>query len=201
MFKGRSALAFLVRFVIVFTLLMAPWPGLREAYAACFRAGGNVLLGAFGAHGSVRFLPLSTPDPEHDTELILRDRRTGKTVHLAGDSRLYGYLPTGFVLSLILATPMGRSRRVKALILGMALVNVYVILRLAVFLAVAFSGAYGLTLYIYGPFWRGVLGFTHWVVVVSFAGWLIVPLPIWAFASFCGRDTGTLREAVQNDLG
>ncbi len=188
----QSILRFLGRFFLFFILLMAPWPALHDIYGSMFRTGCNVVLSRFGPHGEVRWSPLMVSDNQHDTELVLIDRQTRRARRVAGDSRLYGYLPTAYILCLILATPMPTRRRPWAIAGGLALVHLYVLFRLLVFLGVAFTGRFGPELYTLGPVSGKILDFVHWVVVVSFAGWLIVPLPIWLVVSFRRADWAKL---------
>lgn len=183
---------FFLRFLVVFVLLMAPWPGVSEAYAAFFRSGGNLLFSSFGSEGRVRFLPLSDGDPGQDTEVVLVNRRTGAQISIAGGSRLQGFKPTAFVLALILATPIPWSRRWRAAVFGLILVNAYVALRVMVFLLAAFSGDSAIALFSPGPICGTILDFLYWVCVASFAGWLVVPLPIWALVSFRRSDWPTI---------
>jgi hypothetical protein len=179
MFSGKHAAWFFVQFLFVFVILMAPLPGLARAYGACFRAGCNVLFARFGSDGSVRCRPSVSGGPENDLACTLVNRRTGAEYTFAGGSRLQGYKPTAFILALTLATPIPWRRRIRAVLWASLLVNVYVAVRMAVFLLVAFSGDNSLALFTPGPFWKGVLTYLNWVVVVSYAGWLVLPLLIW----------------------
>lgn len=191
---ARTLAGFFVRFLVVFVLLMVPWPGLGAAYATFFRVSGNFLFSTFGSDGRVRFLPVANPEKERDTEVVLVNRGTGAEMRLAGGSRLQGYKPTAFVLALILATPIPWSRRWRAVVWGLMLVNVYVALRVGIFLLAAYSGDGAVALFTPGPVCRPVLDFLLWVVVVSFAGWLILPLPIWALVTFRRSDWPTILE-------
>ena len=199
-FPKRVA-GFFVRFLVVFVLLMAPWPGLQEAYGAGFRAVGNVLFVRFGSGGAVRFRAISVVDPDRDMELVLRNRRNGAEYIFTGSARLQGYKPTVFVLALTLATPIPWRRRWRALLWGFLLVNGYVGFRVVVFLLAAFSGDNSLSLFTFGPVVKSTLDYIHWVVVISFAGWLILPLPIWAFVSLRRQDWRMIVQGAQAALG
>ena len=179
-------------FIVVFAVFIAAWPWLGGTYAAVFRAGGNVVFCAFGNDGRVRFLPFSSLNERQDIEVVVSNRRTGAGRRIAGSSRFQGFMPTAFVLALILASPIPWSRRWRAAAWGFVLVNVYVALRILVFLLAVFSGDDTLALFSPGPFWQAVLEFLSWVLAVSFAGWLIVPLPIWALLSFRRSDWPTI---------
>ncbi len=139
MLKRKPIAGFFVRFLIVYAALMAPWPVVRDSYAALYRAGCNALFARFGSDGAVRLRPLGKPIAKHDTEFALTNRRTGAEYTFAGSS-LQGYNPTAFVVALILATPIPWSRRWRAVLWGLLWVNVYVALRVVVFLVMAYSG-------------------------------------------------------------
>ena len=172
---------------MIFVVLTAPWPGLPAAYAPVYRAGVNLLFARFGSSGAVEVRRSTRQDPDHDTELVLSNWRTGAEYVFAGSS-LKGYKPTAFVLALILATPIPWGRRWRAALWGMVCVTAYSALRMAVFLATAFSGDNSLALFAPGPVGKGALDYLSWVVVDSFTGWLILPLPIWALVCFRRKD-------------
>ncbi len=186
---------FFLRFLVVFVLLIAPWAGVSELYSSFFRAGGDLLFSKFGSDGRVRFLPMSNPDEERDMEVVLINRRTRSEMRVVGSSRLQGYKPTAFVLALILATPVPWSRRWRAAGWGLVLVNLYVAVKQAVFLLSVFSGENSLALFSPGPVCSVLLDLLVWILVMSFAGWLIVPLPIWALVTFRRSDWPTILQA------
>lgn len=195
---GRRIIpAFLARFVIVFGLLMAPWPGVFRAYAPAYRATGNLLFGSFGTQGTVQLRDAARRDPHHDTELVLRNWQTDAEKVYAGSS-MKAYEPTAFLTALILATPIPWRRRWRAAAWGLGIVCVYAALRTGVFLLFAFSGNDDLAVFSPGPLGRSVISFLYWVLGESYAGSLIVPLPIWAFLCFWN---GGLRSASQPRQG
>ena len=167
------------------------------------RAVVNVLGGRFGS-GSAHLQSSGRQDPDRDTDFELRSRNTGAEDVFRGTS-LKGYQPTAFLFCLILATPIPWSRRWRALLWGLAIVSVYAALRTAMFLVFAFSEGNhlvenmsesdSLALFTLGPFGKSVLDYLYWVFVESFAGWLFVPLPIWALVCFWRSDRWTKSKA------
>ena len=61
--------------LLIYAVLVVPWPGLMDGYRACFRAGGNLLFHRFGSSGSVTFVPLPSPTPLLDTTMVLVNKR------------------------------------------------------------------------------------------------------------------------------
>jgi hypothetical protein len=173
--------------MVIFVVLTAPWPGLADAYAPLYRAGGNILFARFGSSGNVELRPSTEGDPERNTEFVLTNWRTDARFVFTGSSSK-GYMPTAFVLALIVATPAPWRRRWRAVLWGLACVTVYAALRMAVFLVAAFSEDNGLAVFTLGPLAKSALDYLFWIVVDSFAGWLILPLPIWALLCFRRKD-------------
>ena len=188
MLSPKRVAGFFIRFLLVFVVLMAPWPRVDVAYATVYQTVANVLFARFFSDGLVRFDPSPTPARDRQLEVTLENRRTGVAVIFPFNSRTQGYKPTAFVLALILATPIRWSRRWRALLWGFLCVNGYVILKATLFLFAGFSGDAELAPFTLGVIGTKILVYLHWVVIASFAGWLILPLPIWALVSFRRKD-------------
>ena len=193
----KAILGFFIRFMALFVVLTAPWPGVPQVYAPVYRAVGNALFVRFGSVGAVQLQSSGRKDPDRDTDFVLRNRNSGAEYVFRGTS-LKGYQPTAFLFCLILATPIPWSRRWRALLWGLAIVSVYAALRTTLFLFFAFSKGNhlvqdmsqdsSLAIFTLGPFGKNVLEYLYWVFVESFAGWLFVPLPIWALVCFWRGD-------------
>ena len=183
---------FTLRFVLVFTVLTAAWPWLKQPYRSVYCGVGNLLFVRFGSDGGVLMRLSSTLGADHDLEVMLTNRRTGSQYSFAGSSQMQGFKPTAFLVSLIAATPVSLRRRGRALVWGLVWINVYIVAKLFIFLLFAFSGENALAQFAPGWVGRKALDFAHWVFVVSYAAWLIVPLPIWALVTFRRGDWGTV---------
>lgn len=189
MLPVKKTAGFFLRLVLFYGLLVAPWPGLREAYARGYRAAGNALFGSFGSDGVVRFEPLSKGREQMDTEIGIGNLRTRPAPKFAQHStRLTGYLPTAEVVALILATPIPWSRRWKALLWGLLLANGLVALRVTILLLYGFSGDHPCALYSPGPFWSEVLAGAHSVMVVWVSFTYVAPVFIWIVVTFRRGD-------------
>jgi len=125
----KPVLRFAATAAVVFALLMAPWPGLRAGYAACFRTAGEISFSFFWRGGDVRFEPYEEPGREADTRVRV-DEDAGPAWYTLVDSRGAGYLPLAVFLALLAATPIGRRRKALALVGGGLLVHGYVTLLL-----------------------------------------------------------------------
>ncbi len=178
---------FLVRLVLSYAVLIAPWPVVPEAYAAAYRTVSNVVFGSFGAEGVVHFRKPLGPSAM-DTEIAIRRRSSPDVGTTSHSARFTGYVPTALVIALILATPLPWSRRGKALLWGMLLVHVFIALRQEINLLHWFSGDSPWCLYQPGPFWSSVLKRAFGAIVVSPTLSFIVPIFIWILATFRRAD-------------
>lgn len=198
---------FLARFLIVFVLLMAPWPGLHEAYAACLRITGGQLFKTFGSDGRVHFFPSATlpagevppgyeiPRASRGSDIHVRLsslRAPGRISLLHLNSRIFGYLRTAFVIALILATPIPWRRRWWALVWGSLIVSGLILLQFALALFYAFGLDGPVAQFSLSPFSRSVVSHLYQFFVVGVAGTYILPLPIWVLVTFRREDSALI---------
>lgn len=199
----KPAAMFLLRFLLVFLLLLAPLSVTKRAYASLLRFGGTCLFASFPPNGTVHFFPTSTLTPEDvpkgyklpapdrgldiHLKLTSRSSRTHMTI-LHTNSRYIAYVPTAFVAALILATPIPWPRKWRALLWGMLLVSAFVALKFAVWLVFAFARNDPVAMFHFGPFGRGVMRHLYSVIVTGVPGTYIFPLPIWILVTFRRAD-------------
>lgn len=197
----KFILGFLVRFLCLFLLFMAPWPGLRESYSQFFRATGNAMFGSMGRWGSVRFERRSQPDVRYDTTIRLANRDTRAFAQTDSSSRFMAYIPTAFVVALVLGTPIAWRRRFRALAWGVLLIHLFIGLRMLLAIVVPFSAEGPLNLYALGPFWRDALGFLMAVLVASPAGCFVVPVLVWMLVTLRRSEWDQLFANAPSDTG
>ena len=84
--------------------ILIPGTGIDKAYGAFFRFSGNAFFGSFVGDVSLDFLPHDGAKGM-DTLVVIKEERKGKKPQ-RGDkptnSRLIGYLPTAFLVALVL---------------------------------------------------------------------------------------------------
>jgi len=186
----RPAAGFFVRSMLLVALFLALWPVIRDPYAQLFRTAGNCLVG-LGSYGRVWYSHPANDDENHDTQLVVVDRQTGTGTKVNLSSRGHGYLPTAFVLALTLASPIPWRVRLRATFWSILWIHAYIALKLMLF-----PIAYGLdgtentgttTLLI-----KTILERFLWIVGSSSAGWMVVPLIIWASITVCRADWRTI---------
>jgi hypothetical protein len=133
--RARQVAGFGFRAVLLYGLLMVPWPGVIEAYGTFYRVA--VQFGAVWAaqETSVRVrrfrpnVPLTAT--VMDTVVLHRipgseDESLETAMRSLRSSRSAGYMPTALALALILATPVPWRRRAWALGLGFLLMTAFV---------------------------------------------------------------------------
>ena len=207
-----------LRFALLYGLLYWGWIGVKDFYPKVFRNAAQYMFGEFGSSGVVIFQPVSEQEKldktfqEHDVtvlflnqqimdELSLQASNQGNTgtvevkVEIKKSfliSRTLGYIPTIFVVALVLATPSGTSRKLSALFAGLILVNCFVAIRLMVFVLHEFSHRESLSVILLSPFWKNVLSEFYYILVLNIGTTEIVPVFIWILVSFRRSDWNAL---------
>lgn len=188
MFTLRVVVGFCVRVTLFYGLLMVPWPGLQNTYGRFYRAVGDVVFGSFGPGGLVSFEPRTAPHPLYDTEIVLQKLHSPAVGRIPTTSRYMGFMPTAFVIALVLATPLPWARRWLALCWALLWVNLYVAARVALVLVDTYSGNDPLALFKFSPFWKHTVFCATEVVCRSTAGWHLFPIFIWVMVCFRRDD-------------
>ena len=187
----KGIIRFLCLFLLVFGLLMAPWPGLGRIYRKFYIAGASFLFGSIKPTGTVTFEPL--PDSENDMNVTLYNRaRTAPDGGIARiqthhSSRHAGYMYVAFLSALILATPIPPGRKVWALFLGIILIHGLVALKLALRIFHAFHNR-PLSMFVMSKFSKRVLSISHQAFAVNVTFGFVVCVFIWILVCFRRKD-------------
>lgn len=184
----KTILGFCLRLVLVYIVLMIPWPGVARAYGLLYRIGGDLVFGTFSFGADVHFQAADASDGNWDTKVIIKNHRSGATGTLPSSSRHMGYIPTAVFVSLVLATPIVWKRKRQALFWGFLWVNIYVAFRVWLSIFDALSGQGPGALYALSPFWKQILDDVRHVVAIVPANWFVAPVFIWILVSFRSED-------------
>lgn len=133
----RRVWAFLLRFLVVYVLLMLPWPESDDAYRALFIGTGRVVFRSFAGADALDIERLDEHGQTTDTRLWVERRDAGGRVWTDVSCTQVAYLPTVVLVSLILATPIPSRRRGWALLYGFILVHLFIALRVGAMLIYA----------------------------------------------------------------
>jgi hypothetical protein len=138
--RRPSALAaFLGVFALVYGALVVPWPSWRQTYAAYFRGFCGLFLARESTDSIVRFRP-APPGAPLDLQIVLVNPHIvdavgrAKARVLGLDTRGVGWIPTAFLVALILATAVPWRRRLGSLGLGLLLLHGYLLAAVRVYI-------------------------------------------------------------------
>jgi len=178
-----------VRLSLLYALLVAPWPGLREAYVAAHASAANAFFRSAREHGTVRFIAMGAVRRSGpDTKLIFENHVTGVAGNGTHNAQLTGFIPTALVIALVLATPIPRRRRAVALALGLILVHVFIALRIEILIAHWYGVDQPWALDHPGPTWRALIDALFEGGVISPTPSFVGPILIWAAVSLRRDD-------------
>ena len=182
----RPVLEFVAVFAVAYAVLLLPALRLDAAHAAATRALWNAtavgceIAGVVDVGTSARFEAGS----DGESALHLRRASTGFDFRLAYRSRAVAFWPTALVVALALATPTSRTRRLRALVLAGALVQIAIGLSALAVVADAFGR--------YDAASGGTSLLSPLVdrVLVTPLFWILLPLGTWALVAFRRLDWG-----------
>ena len=194
----RSLTGSVVTLVVVFTVLIWPWPGVQRAYTAAYCWVGTALFRDVGQGLTVEVRPLAALEGRMDSEVVIRSLNPPGGTRAPHNARS-GYVAMVELVALVLATPIAWSRRWKALVLGVFLVNLYVTFRLAV---VVFEGLLACpvwTVIEVGPTGARIMQAAVDVIAKSPTLSFVVPALIWMLVTFRRSDLVSIAEHLRPD--
>jgi len=130
--RHNPALRFAIRLVVIYVLLVMPWPGVGSGFSALYRSAINSLAWVLGLGDH---LHVSVPPDQHprgDAELATINPATGQRLRIEHGSRDWGYMPLAASLALVLAVPAPWPRRLRAAVFLTVLTLLSVALRIAI---------------------------------------------------------------------
>lgn len=188
----RRIAGFALRFALAYGLLVLAWPVVRPVFRPLFCTLGNVLFG--GGEASVSFHPLDA-GAELDVQLVLTKRGPPPvTARMEASSHLVGYMPIVSLVAFVLASPIPWRRRRRALLLGLALVSLFVALRMALPIWRDFSNADALQVYHPGAFVRWSRDVAERAFLSAPASFFVVPIFVWVLVAFRREDWALVDE-------
>lgn len=158
----------LIRFVLWFTgfsilFFILPPRGVYEAYGRAFRSVSGALFKSIGDDGFTRFCSARSPEAgcvpqdamarvarlrgatdEIDSLIVMGARKApGHYGFIRTSSHIVGYYTTALLIVLFLSTPIPWRRRLILGAIGFLLVNLFIAVRIYVFLLAGFSAPRG----------------------------------------------------------
>lgn len=184
MLRRKGILRFPLTLALFYGLLVVIWPGVRGVYGTCYRAAANTVFRSFGSDGLVSFRPSPDQRGKLDTQIAIRNRRSPIEGTFSHDVHLTGYLPAAILLALTLASPIPLPRKLRALLLGLILIHLFVVLRIAIVLVHFFNTDGPWRVVHLGPWATKALGTAFEFGVVSPVCTFLVPGLLWFLLSF-----------------
>ena len=194
-------IGFLCRFVLIFGLLILPWPGWDELYGHYFRTLGQI---AFTREGEKRVVLFEEHEIKHgftvlNSRIIMGNRDladdTGKgpskIVDL--DTRSIGWVPTALTAALILATPIPWQRRCWALLWGLLLVHGLILFTLLTWI---WNESPDLSLSTLTPFEKQITDDLEYTFMNQLGASFSVPVLIWLLVTFRRQDFSSWQNSV-----
>lgn len=182
-FPLRVAVGFIVRFLLIYGVLMALWPVVSNGYGTLFRAGGGVVSELCGRRIAVQFEHIPDAGRMNDTEMLVGIVGSGVRLPSTLSSWHMGYLPTALLTALVLATPVPLARRTRAILWGLLLVQAFIALRQGILIGYGLHLSAGEPGILGTPFWRGTLLTGINMVAGGQGSSWIAALFIWALVS------------------
>jgi hypothetical protein len=155
--------------------LMMAWPALHPGFAALFRLGVRAAAAPIAAAAKTD-LRVDAGRDAFDTEIRAQNRTTGRVAVMQVDSRLIGYLPNAMLVALAVATPVAWRQRGRILVLGLALVNACIALRIAIRTLLLLRTVDAVAV---GPRIAGALARIEETFGIGTSGSFVIPVCIW----------------------
>jgi hypothetical protein len=190
---SKLILSFLWRFVLIYAILIAPWPGWNETYSAGFRAAGNAIFGSHEGQRLLYFEPtLQTQGlASIDTRIVLANRDQadssgkGPGRYLGIEPRSVGWTPTALIIALIVSTPLPWSRRLWGLLWGLAIINLFVVVSVWVYI---WNESTEVSLVALSPFEKEIADALQYTLVTQLGISFTFPILVWALVLFRRED-------------
>lgn len=180
------------RFIVVAAMLFAAmvlaWRVVRPAYDRAFRAACNALFRHIAPQGETHFVV----NPRYgETAIRLHKGEVRARRNVLIETWRWCWQPIAIVVALVLATPIPTSRRLRAVLLGMAAVHVWIAARIALRLLYKYASPGEVQQIDLGGFAFSLVEFLDRALLDSL-DIFAVPLLIWIVVTFRRGDGAIL---------
>ena len=180
---------FLLRFVILYVILVLPWPGSGGIYSAGFRAAGRAIFAGGSGPRELSFEPLGETRHPSGVRIVIVNRTlmhadgSGPVRNLDLDTLEFGWRPTALLIALVLATPIPWRRRWRALLWGLLWMHAIILLFLWFCI---WNDSREVSLVTLTPFWKHAANGLRDLMVWQYN--LAIPVVIWVLVAFRIED-------------
>jgi hypothetical protein len=191
-------LRFLLRFAVIYGLLIVPWPGWNALYGQGFRAVGEAVFGRNDGQCVLYFEPHRQTQglAAVDSRIVLGNPQQadssgkGPAQLLSIDTRSIGWVPVATTAALILATPISWRRRALALLWGLLSIHAFILFSIWAYI---WNESTNISLVTLTPFWKEVADGLQYTLVTQMGVSFSVPVLIWIVVVFRRHDVTGVR--------
>jgi hypothetical protein len=201
----RSPLRCLLVLALLYGVLIAPWPGVGEAYRAWFRGVGNAVFYRESGRWYVNFQDIPAAEQRGlDTRIELANRQQtdamGRTPVRYLDIAMRGiaWVPLVLSVSLVVATPIPWSRRLRSLAAVIVAMHVFVLLSFWIHILNNADAESGPALVSLSPFLRTIVSALDCVFIEQYGAGFVMAVAVWVVATFRRGDLRLLFPAQSN---
>lgn len=189
MLPTKAIVYFLLRFLGLYAVLMTAWWLVGGVFIQTYASGSEFLYGHVGDGGSVKMQRLAEPMGDFDTGVELTSTDQPKTI---GQMELslwnLAYKPTVILLALVLASPVSWSQRGQGLLIGLVILQWFVMFRIGMTLWQEFAMPGPLQTLYWSETWASWMRQLRVILVDTPASFFVVPIFIWLVATFRRED-------------
>ncbi|MCX6231290.1 MAG: hypothetical protein NTZ33_07080 [Bacteroidetes bacterium] len=191
MLKNKPLLMFLIKAILIYSLLAAPFSFYDGMYGKFYRACSQKLFHRFHDTGFVQF---SEGKQKYNTnfnignyKIIISNTSAQATIGEI-NTRYRGYLPTILLISLIIASPVQWKRKFYGLIIGLVILNAYIFLKQWIDILYTSVNTSWLKLYDYNESQKKILEEVYLIFIKNFGLIWVVVVIIWMIVTFRKDD-------------
>ena len=190
-FPTARILGFIGRFVLVYALLIIPWPGWHAAYDNYFCSLGRTVFVAEDEKRLLTFESNHGPYQALDTSIVITNRELinsqsqAHVITLSLDAWGIGWIPTALTTALILATAIPWRRRLWSLFWGLFWVHLFILF--SVWIHIWFNSEQ-ISLVKFSGFWRPVVEGLDYTLITQIGISFSAPVLIWVLVTFRRKD-------------
>lgn len=191
MLTSNPVLKFLIMFILAFGLLIAPWPGLGNAFAKFFVNQVEWISGILGPNAFIQF---SEGQGHLDTQINIANAqqlaadKTVEAAYFTVGSRQTAYLPFVLFIALIIATPISLKRKLLAFPLGVLLVYLFVAFKIIVLFLYNYNLQEWIGLFQFEGFTERLVNFSYSTIANPLPPTILMIFLIWIMVCFRKDD-------------
>ncbi len=200
MLNNKNFLLFLVKGLIIYGLLFVPMTFYDQVYGGFYRKVAGVFFGRFRENGFVQFREWKKPEVTRvyiGNYTLARPDGTTPAASFDVNTRYMGYIPTIFLMALILASPVKWKRRLIALAVGLILVTLLIVFKQWIALLWYCEGKPWLQLTNFTETGKKILTYANTFISASSGTVLYFVGAIWVIATFRVEDFKAQNEKKQ----